>query len=134
MKPVIESMEKTKGHPSQMKRSFSLMILGFVVACLMTACKRSPTPPADQDATAVWHNTHARLHTQDLVSLTKTNGQLSNVNDVPTYTFFYEAKVKDVIQLGNSAPGTIETYKSNYPFHWTDKGWMGPDQQIYPVH
>ena len=50
------------------------------------------------------------------------------------YTLFYEAKVKDLVQLGNRAPGTIETYQSNYPFQWTEKGWMGPDQKIYPEH
>jgi hypothetical protein len=117
-----------------MKRSFSLMTLGLAVACLITACKRTPSPPTEQDAVAVWHNTHVRLHTQDLVSLSKTNGQLSDVNGVPTYTFFYEAKVRDVVQLGNRAPGTIETYQSNYPFQLTEKGWMGPDQKLYPEH
>ena len=117
-----------------MKRSFSLLTLGLAVACLITACKRTPPPPTEQDAMAVWHNTHARLHTQDLVSLAKTNGQLSDVNGVPMYTFFYEAKVRDVVQLGNRAPGTIETYQSNYPFQWTEKGWMGPDQKLYSEH
>jgi hypothetical protein len=73
-------------------------------------------------------------HTQDLVSLTKTNGQLSDVNGVPMYTFFYEAKVRDVVQLGNRVPGTIETYQSNYPFQWTGRGWMGPDQKLYSEH
>ena len=117
-----------------MKRYFSLMTLGLAVACLITACKRTPPPPTEQDAVAVWHNTHARLPTQDLVSLSKTNGQLADVNGVPTYTFFYEAKVRDVVQLGNRAPGTIETYQSNYPFQLTEKGWMGPDQKLYPEH
>lgn len=117
-----------------MKRSFSLITIGFAVACLISACKRTPPPPTEQDAMAVWHNTHARLHTQDLVSLTKTNGQLSEDNGVPMYTFFYEAKVKDLVQLGNRAPGTIETYQSNYPFQWTQKGWMGPDQKLYSEH
>ena len=115
-----------------MKRSFSLMTRGLVIACVIAACKRTPSPPTEQDAIAVWQNTHARLHTQELVSLTKKNGQLSDVNGVQMYTFFYEAKVKDVVQLGNRAPGTVETYQSNYPFQWTEKGWMGPDQKLYP--
>jgi hypothetical protein len=50
------------------------------------------------------------------------------------YTFFYEAKVRDVVQLGNRVPGTIETYQSNYPFQWTGRGWMGPDQKLYSEH
>jgi hypothetical protein len=37
-----------------MKRSFSLMTLGLAVACLITACKRTPPPPTEQDAIAVW--------------------------------------------------------------------------------
>jgi hypothetical protein len=39
-----------------------------------------------------------------------------------------------LVQLGNRPPGTIKTYQSNYPFHWTEKGWVGPDQKLYPEH
>jgi len=117
-----------------MKRSFSLMTLGLTVACLMTACKRTPPPPTEQDAKAVWTNTHAKPHLEDLISLTKTNGQTEEVNGVKVYTLYYEAKEKSLVQLGNRPPGTIQIYQSNYPFQLTEKGWMGPDQKIYPEH
>jgi hypothetical protein len=117
-----------------MKLSPSLMTLVLAIACLMTACKRTPAPPTEQDAIAVWKNTHAKPHLEDLLSLTKTNGQMEEVNGVKVYTFYYEAKEKSQVQLGNSPAGTIDTYQSNYPFQWTEKGWMGPDQKIYPEH
>ena len=73
----------------------------------------------------VWKNTHANPHLSDLISLTKTNGQMQEMNGVKVYTLFYEAKMKVLIQDGNHPPGSIETYQSNYPFQWTEKGWMG---------
>jgi hypothetical protein len=50
------------------------------------------------------------------------------------YTLYYQAKEKSLVQLGNSPPGTVDTYQSNYPFQWTEKGWVGPDQKLYPEH
>jgi hypothetical protein len=100
----------------------------------LTACKRTPSPPTEQDAIAVWKNTHARPHLNDLIDLKKTNGQIEEVNGVNVYTLFYEVKEKSVVQLGNAPPGTITTYQGNYPFKWTEKGWMGPDNQVYPEH
>ena len=98
----------------------------------ITGCKRTPSPPTVEDAIVVWKNTHANPHLSDLISLTKTNGQMQEMNGVEVYTLFYEAKMKVLIQDGNHPPGTTETYQSNYPFQWTEKGWMGPDQKIYP--
>ncbi len=117
-----------------MKRSFSLLTLGLAVTCLMTACKRTPSPPTEQDAIAVWKNTHAKPHLDDLISLSKTNGQMEEVNGVKVYTLYYQAKEKSIVQLGNNPPGTVDTYQSNYPFQWTEKGWVGPDQKLYPEH
>ena len=117
-----------------MKRSFFLMTLVLAVACIMTACKRTPAPPTEQDAIAVWKNTQTKPYLEELISLTKTNGQMEDVNGVQVYTLYYEAKEKSLVQLGNRPPGTIQTYKSNYPFQWTEKGWVGPDQKLYPEH
>ncbi|MGB7072335.1 MAG: hypothetical protein WBD68_07000 [Candidatus Sulfotelmatobacter sp.] len=39
--------------------------------------------------------------------------------------------MKDLVQLGNRTPGTIETCQSNYGFRWTEKGWMGPDNSAF---
>ena len=115
-----------------MKRSFSLMTLGLAVACLMTACKRTPSPPTEQDAIAVWKNTQTKPYLEELISLTKTNGQMEEVNGVKVYTLYYEAKEKSLVQLGNRSPGTIQTYQSNYPFQWTEKGWMGRTRNSTP--
>jgi hypothetical protein len=118
-----------------MKRLIFLLILlaafGFSIGQL-TGCKRTPPPPTEQDAIAVWHYTHRNLHTEELLNLTKTNGQMQQVDGSDVYTLYFEAKVKDLVQLGNRAPGTIETYQSNFAFRRTEKGWLGPDNQVYP--
>ena len=110
-----------------------LMTFGLPTWQLM-ACKHAPAPPSEQDAIAVWKFTHRNLHTQELQSLTKTNGQMQEAGGGYIYTLYYEAKVKDIVQLGSRAPGTVESYQSNYAFQWTEKGWMGPDKQVYPEH
>jgi hypothetical protein len=120
-----------------MKRLISLLALltAFGVAAgQLTGCKRTPPPPTEQDAIAVWKNISRGPHLQDLVTLKKTNGQMEKVNGTETYILYYQASVKDLVQLGNRAPGTIETFTGNYPFQWTEKGWMGPDNHVYPVH
>lgn len=116
---------------------FRLVVIPLLaICCLTTACKRTPAPPTEKDAIAVWNYIHdhgSTKNAEELVSLTKTNGQIAEVSGVNVYTIYYDAKVKDLIQLGNRAPGTIETYKGNYRFEWTDAGWKGPDGQIYPA-
>ena len=110
-----------------------LATLGFFTWQL-TACKRSPTPPTEQDAIGVWRNINRSPHYQDLLSLKKTNGQLEKVNGVEEYTLFYQARIRSVVRLGNTPAGTEQTYSSNYPFRLTEKGWLGPDNQVYPAH
>lgn len=116
-------------------RVFSRFLVPILaVVCVITACKRMPSPPTVEDAIAVWKNTHKRRHLQDLVSLSKTNGEMEEVNGLKVYTLYYESKEKSVVQLGNSPAGTVSTYQSSYPSEWTEKGWKGPDHKIYPLH
>lgn len=110
-----------------------LATFGFFSCCL-TACKRAPTAPTVQDAIGVWKNTHANPHLSDLISLKKTNGQMQRSNGSYVYILYYQAVEKSVVRLGNSPPGTIDEYQGNYPFQWTENGWMGPDNHVYPVH
>jgi len=63
-----------------------------------------------------------------------TNGQAQIINGTQVYTLYYTAEIQNTVKLGNRPPGTVETYNSNYAFHWTEKGWMGPDNQVYPEH
>lgn len=111
-----------------------LLLVAFgLIAWQLTACKRTPSPPTEQDAIAVWKNTHATPHLSDLIDLKKTNGQMQESNGVAVYTLYYEVEEKSVVRLGNSPPGTIDKYKGSYPFQWTEKGWMGPDHHVYPL-
>jgi hypothetical protein len=112
---------------------FLLAAFSFAVG-EFTGCKGTPQPPTEQDAIAVWKDTHANPHLSDLISLKKTNGQMQESNGVPIYTLYYQAEDKTVARLGNSPAGTINRHQGSYAFQWTEKGWMGPDNQIYPVH
>ena len=118
-----------------MKRVLHSLVLLMAVGMVcweLAGCKHTPTPPNEQDAIAVWKNTHSKPHLTDLVTLKKTNGSMEKVNGTEIYTLYYEATERYAVKLGNAQPGTTNTYKGNYPFQWTEKGWMGPDKQIYP--
>jgi len=110
-----------------------LATFGFAAGQL-TGCKRTPPPPTEQDAIAVWKNINRSPHYDDLLSLKQTNGQFGKVNGVAVYTLYYQAKIRSAMKLGNTPAGTEQTINSDYPFQWTEKGWMGPDNQVYPVH
>jgi hypothetical protein len=115
------------------------IVASSLVAVVLSigGCKHQPNPPTEQDAIAVWKTTHARSQARlptELLSLKKTNGQMQEINGVKVYILSYEATQKNLKQLGNHAPGWVETYQSNYPFQWTEKGWQGPDGQVYPEH
>jgi hypothetical protein len=120
-----------------MKRLISLLLLlaafGFAVGHL-AGCKGTTPPPTEQDAIAVWKNINRSPHYEDLLSLKKTNGQMEKVNGVQVYTLFYQARIRSAMKLGNRPAGTEETISSNYPFKLTEKGWLGPDNQVYPAH
>jgi hypothetical protein len=118
---------------TRLRLLFAPLVFGLLVWQL-GGCKHTPSPPTVADAIAVWKNTHANPHLADLITLTKTNGQMATVNGVHVYTFIYEAKEKIVIPQGNVPAGAVNTYQSNYPFQWTEKGWMGPDGKVYPEH
>jgi hypothetical protein len=100
----------------------------------LTACKRTPAPPTVQDAIAVWRNINRSPHYDDLLSLKETNGQFEKVNGVEVYALYYQARIRSAMKLGNTPAGTEQTINSNYPFQWTEKGWLGPDNQLYRVH
>ena len=116
-----------------MKRSFSFMTLGLAAACLITACKRTPPPPTEQDAMAVWN--HMMNDTppisDELVSLKKTNGQMSEVMGTSIYTLDFEDTQRSLIPLGSRPPGTVTKHSGKYQFRLTEKGWLGPDNRVY---
>lgn len=109
------------------------VVVGLLLGAL-TGCQPTPSVPTEADAQEAWH--HIAVQTtanklQELVSLKKTDGQLQEVNGVKVYTLFYEAKVRYLTPVGHWKTGDIQTYKSNYGFQQTEKGWQGPDGTLY---
>ena len=113
----------------------SLLVSAMAPAILsIGGCKHEPNPPTEQDAIVVWKNVHRRPALSELISLKKTNGQMQEVNGVKVYTLYYTATDRALTDIGSHHAGWINTYQSNYPFQWTEKGWQGPDEQVYPEH
>ena len=105
------------------------------VALWIGGCKREPNPPTEQDAIAVAKNVNKCrpiANDAELISLKKTNGQMETINGTKVYTLYYTATKRNLIQVGIHPSGWTETWSSNYPFQWTEKGWQGPDGQVYP--
>jgi hypothetical protein len=107
-------------------------VFGLLV-CQITGCKGTPSPPTQQDATAVWkHLMNDRPPiTDELISLKKTNGQMSEVMGTKIYTLYFEDTQRSVVPLGSRPPGTITNHSGTYQFRLTDKGWLGPDNRVY---
>jgi hypothetical protein len=115
------------------------VVASSVVAAVLwvSGCKSEPSPPTEQDAIAVAKNINRCRpigNDAELISLKKTNGQMETINGSKVYTLYYTATKRNLIQVGIHPPGWTETWSSNYPFQWTEKGWQGPDGQVYPKH
>ena len=113
-----------------MKCKLSVAILLMFLA----GCQSAGPEPTEGDAQAVWHHVATQNHVEgvrELVSLHKTNGQLSTIQGTTVYTFAYEAKVRYLVPLGKWKTGDIQTVDSNYGFQKTEKGWQGPDGMVY---
>lgn len=109
-------------------------LFAVTLLAVLAGCDSNPKPPTEEDAQAAWHHIAAQNTAnkiEELVSLKKTDGQMQVVNGVNVYTLFFEAKVRYLTRVGNKKPGDVETYKSNYGFQRTEKGWQGPDGAIY---
>jgi len=109
------------------------LIFGLVIA----GCKHEPNPPTEDDAIAVAKRVNRCIplgNEAELISLKKTDGQMATVNGVKVYTLYYTATKKHLMAVGIHPSGWVETWSSNYPFQWTEKGWLGPDGQVYPEH
>jgi hypothetical protein len=105
------------------------------VVLSVSGCKHQPNPPTEQDAIAVWKHINERpplANGAELISFKKTNGQMAMVNGVQVYTLYYAATQKHLVKIGIHPPGWVESWSSSYPFQWTEKGWQGPDEQVYP--
>jgi hypothetical protein len=116
----------------------NLLVSAMAMAILYVGgCKHDPNPPTQQDAIAVWKNINKRgplANGAQLLSLTKTNGQIGDVNGVKIYTLYYSATEKNLVPVGIHPAGWVDSWSSNYPFQWTEKGWLGPDGKVYPEH
>jgi hypothetical protein len=109
------------------------LLVGLVIA----GCKHEPAPPTESDAAGVWRSMERSVHNRlpmELISLSKTNGQMQEAKGVTVYTFYCTATERHLSPVNTHPVGWIETYQGNYPFQWTEKGWLGPDGQVYPEH
>ena len=107
-----------------------VLLLAAIMMLVTTACQKTEVPvPTEKDGEQVWHNTfkkHGVENQVELVSFKKVNGQLERDH----YTLYFEAQERYLTD--NLKPkGTVATVKAAYEFQKTEKGWLGPDNQVY---
>lgn len=107
-----------------------ILLLTAIMMLVATACQKTEVlVPTEKDGEQVWHNTfkkHGVENQVELVSFKKVNGQLEGDH----YTLYFEAQERYLTD--NLKPkGTVATVKAAYEFQKTEKGWLGPDNQVY---
>ena len=106
---------------------FSVLASIVLVLVSFSACqKQGVPPPTEKDGEQVWHNLFSQNgadhHRIELLSFKVVNGH----RDQDHYLLYFEAQQKWL------STGQVETKKSYYDFRKTDKGWIGPDEHLYP--
>ena len=93
---------------------------------LLRCQKEGVPPPTEKDGEQVWHNLFSQNgadhHRIELLSFKVVNGR----RDQDHYLLYFEAQQKWL------STGQVEIKKSYYDFRKTDKGWIGPDEHLYP--
>ena len=108
-----------------------VLLLAAIMMLVATACQKTEGVryPTEKDGEQVWHNTfkkHGVENQVELVSFKKVNGQLEGDH----YTLYFEAQERYLTD--NLKPkGTVATVKAAYEFQKTEKGWLGPDNEVY---
>ncbi len=110
-----------------------LLVLIVSITAVLIGCEGALTPPTEKDGAQVWHHL-AKANGVDknaeLVSFRKTNGAAGKQPYGDVYTMYFEAQIRYLD--GSLYPkGTVKPLTSSYEFRRTEKGWLGPDQQVY---
>ena len=103
-----------------------LVLFPAIVLLLFAACQKAEEPvPTEKDGEQVWHNLFSQNgadhHRIELISFKKVNGH----RDQDHYLLYFEAQQRWL------AAGTVETKQAYYDFRKTERGWIGPDGQLY---
>ena len=122
-----------------MKRDFRrLVALGsLLVGLVIAGCKHEPAAPTRIGCDCGLEKMESQSITgyqSELISLRRPMAKWQTVNGVKVYTFYYTATNKHLSPVGTHPVGWMETYQGNYPFEWTEQGWLGPDGEVYPEH
>lgn len=122
----------------------------LIVAILITGCGGTSVP-TERDARVVFENQLGNAFKSGIVkvvSFRKVNGQSGEESGVKFYNLEYEAEIEypnglnahcsktkftgwDCWMKEIRAKGEKEKQKEQMTFHKTEKGWKGPDDNIY---
>ena len=115
------------------KQQLIALLLGSLLLA-SAGCVKKESLPTEQDAQRVYEHNLKQMGLDKalrVVSFKKVNGQKEHVLGVDTYTFYYEAQTESLPGNLTHKAGTTETQKGNMSFQKTEKGWLGPDNQVY---
>ena len=105
-----------------------LVLFPAIVLLLFAACQKAEERvPTEKNGEQVWHNLFSQNgadhHRIELISFKKVNGH----RDQDHYLLYFEAQQRWL------AAGTVETKQAYYDFRKTERGWIGPDGQLYEL-
>ena len=109
------------------------LLLGISIL-ISIGCEKRESLPTEQDAQKVYEHNLKQMGLDKalrVVSFKKVDGQRERVLGVDTYTVYYEAQTQSLSGDLTHRPGTSETHKGNLSFQKTEKGWLGPDKEVY---
>lgn len=112
------------------KRQLVILLLGFLFL-YSAGCEKRELLPTEQDAQTALLHTVNQHNGFKVVSFKKVNGQRDHALGMDTYTIYYEAQVEYLKPDFTHRAGAIDTWKGNLSFQKTEKGWLGPDKEVY---
>jgi hypothetical protein len=112
------------------KQQLIALLLGSLLLA-SAGCVKKESLPTEQDAQSALLHTINQHNGFRIVSIKKINGQRDHALGVDTYTIYYEAQVEYLKPDFTHHAGAIDTWKGNLSFQKTEKGWLGPDKEVY---
>jgi hypothetical protein len=113
-------------------RKPKVMALLLAISLLISVgCEKRESLPTEQDAQTALLHTVNQHNGFKVVSFKKVNGQRDHALGMDTYTIYYEAQVEYLKPDFTHRAGAIDTWKGNLSFQKTEKGWLGPDKEVY---
>ena len=113
------------------KSTMTGILVGLLLLC--AACQKMERVPSEKDGEQVWRSVQQPqlADMAELVDFKKVNGSRAPILGVDSYTLYYSAQIRYTRKVVFGPAGTLKTLNGEFVFRKTEKGWLGPDNQVY---